>query len=87
MKKTLQTSYKGLDIKVVNTWFSGLSVYVDGEKIAFTDKVVHLDKDDPVLTASVETKDGPEALAVFVEALTRVRILLQMNGETIARVD
>lgn len=87
MKKTLQTTYKGLDIVAVNSWIGGFSLFVDGKKVAVNNKLFHVDRDAPVLSVPLTTKDGEEMLDIFVEAVFTVKILMQVDGQTIARSD
>lgn len=87
MQKVLQTVYKGHSIKAVNTWFEGFSLFLDDKLIAHEKKNLHLDRDVPFISIVIKTHDGEEKLDVFVEAVITIKILLQVNGVTIARSD
>lgn len=90
MRTILTHTHKGRAIIVENTWFSGARLYIDGDIVAQTHKLMHLNRDVPVFTHDLETEGGTDRIEVFMDA-TRlkpvVHILLQINGETVARDD
>ena len=85
MDKTLSTEYKGRSIILKNNWLNGCRVIVDGELIHHDKRFFHLNRDKPFFEFDLKTDDGIEGVAVFVEAIWDINLLVQINGETIAR--
>ena len=82
--KDLNITYKGKKIRVENTWLSGAKLYIDGDCRDTTNRLIALDKDRPVLSASIETDAGSEIIEVFIIAIMDVKIKIHANGEMIA---
>lgn len=87
MTKILKTEYKGRHIVVQNNWFGGCKIFVDNVLIHHDKRYVHLDRDLPFFEFDLKTPDGLEPAAVFVEAILDVKLLLQIDGTTVARTD
>lgn len=82
--KDLNVTYKGKKIRVENTWFSGAKLYIDGDCRDTTIRLIALDKERPILSASIETDTGSEIIEVFIIAVMNVKIKIHANGEMIA---
>lgn len=74
----------GTEIKVVNTWFHGAKLFVNGQEVAVNNKYFALSKSHPVM--SVRTLvDGTERLIeVFAFAVLTVKLKICLDGKQIA---
>ena len=82
--KELNTTYKGIKIRVKNTWFSGAKLYIDGDCKDVASDLLRLDGDTPLMSASIDTPDGKEIVEVFMEAIFTTKMKIHANGEMIA---
>ena len=82
--KELNAVYKGKKTRVENTWFSGAKLYIDGDCRDTTSRLIAMDKQRPILSASIETETGTEIIEVFIIAIMNVKIKVHANGEFIA---
>jgi len=88
MKKTLTKQYKGRTVKLENHWSNGFKIFVDEVLIHHDHRMLWTDKDKPFFEFTLKTSDGLEPAAVFVDVgMIDVEILLQVNGQTVARTD
>jgi hypothetical protein len=78
-------TYAGHEIRVRNSWTSGIKLFVDGMCHASSSDVVALDKSRPFLRAKIAPTSGdPFVVEVFAYALLTVKIKLFVNGTQIA---
>ncbi len=67
-------------IRVVNTWFSGVKLYVDSECRDTISALFSLNKDSPVLSARLNDEDTVE---IFFIAWMTTKAKICVNGEQI----
>ena len=79
-EKELIATYKNHKIRVLNTWFSGAKLYVDGECKDSSSAIIATNKNSPMLSAKLNDDDIVE---VFLIAITATKIKICVNGEQI----
>lgn len=89
MKKTLSFKHNAHVIRVENTWLGGARLYIDGAIADETKVIVHLERDEPLLSAKLETDGTVDDIVVYIDAISSasIKILVHINGEMVARVD
>jgi hypothetical protein len=84
MSKQWITEYEGHRIRVVNSWFSGIKLYVDGDLRDTNTQLVSLDSSQPLLSARVPLRGGEASVVeVFVKALVTTKAKICADGRQI----
>ncbi len=72
------------EIRVRNSWNGGMRLFIDDEQVAETRQLFALDKDHPLLTATVERKGGaPFLVEIFAHALFWVSVKIVVDGKQV----
>lgn len=87
MREILEHEHKGHLITVDNTWFTGARLLFDGRMADERRGYFHLNRDKPVLSGKLKTTEGEDAVVVFMEAIWKIKIILQIKGETVATLN
>jgi hypothetical protein len=83
MKKEVLADFHGHSIRVVNTWFSGMKLYIDGDVRDEHRGMFSVSGDSPALSASLSHGDEKHRVEVFVKALFTVKIKICVDGRHI----
>jgi hypothetical protein len=84
MRKEWLGEYEGHTIRVVNTWFSGSKLYIDGDCRDTNTQFLNLSFSRPALSASVQGHNGERHLIeVFFRSLFTVRAKICVNGRQV----
>ena len=67
-------------IRVVNTWFSGAKLYIDGECRDTTSALIATKKDSPLLSAKLNDE---EVVEIYLIAMYTTKAKICVNGEQI----
>ena len=81
--KTCVIQYEGHDIEVVNTWFHGYMLNIDGEEKAKKKDLFAVKKDIPFMSASLEINGQEKIIEVYIKAIVFVRIKICVDGQFI----
>jgi hypothetical protein len=82
-KKVFNAQYKDTEIQVVNTWFGGCRLYIDGEEKDLCTEFFSVTGAKPCLSTVIES-DGEEVLIeAFARAILSVKFKICANGEFI----
>jgi len=73
------TSFQGHEIRVVNTWFSGAKLYVDGECVDRTYRLIALG--GIILSTKIEPNDL--VIDVAMEVISEAKVKIYANNELI----
>jgi hypothetical protein len=82
--KTVIAQVKGIETKVVNTWFSGAKLLVNQEVVAENNDYFALSKSKPVMTAKVLIDGSEKFVEVFAFAIFTVKIKICVDGIQVA---
>ncbi|GAB5445586.1 hypothetical protein [Gymnodinialimonas sp.] len=74
----------GLSVEVVNHWFKGCGIWVDGRQVAHRGDMIAIDENTPFVEAEVAGHSGPVHLDVRIVAVLFVQIELRANGRYLA---
>ena len=74
------TKYENHTIKVVNTWFAGAKLYIDGECRDSSYSFFEVNSTAPLL--SVKLSDS-NIIEIYAKAIWTVKIKICLNGEQI----
>lgn len=81
-KKEVIAEYKGNQIRVVNTWFGGAKLYINGDcKDTCSDSIAN--SKTPSLSASIGQGEEKEIIEVFIKAILTVKIKICADGKQI----
>ena len=83
MKKEVVANYAGHTIRVVNTWFSGAKLYLDGDCRDSNTELFVLDKNAALMSAQLEVEGQKRLVEVFCQALFTVKIKICVDGELV----
>ena len=73
--------FEGHEILVVNTWFSGIALYINGEQKDKNDGMFAVKGTEPLLKASMVVNGKEKLIEVFVRAILFVRVKICVDGE------
>ena len=82
--KELRAKFKGHDIRVVNTWFSGVKLYIDSDLKDTNQELFMLTSKRALLSSSLTVDDTRHTVEVFFKALLTVKIKICIDGEMVA---
>ncbi|OAN71940.1 hypothetical protein A8B78_19655 [Jannaschia sp. EhC01] len=74
----------GRRIEVINHWFKGCAVQVDGVEVAQSDQKLSLTEEHPLIEVTVDGPSGPLNIDVRILAILFVQIELRVNGRYVA---
>jgi len=83
-KTIIIEKYKGHYIRVENTWFSGASLYIDEQMVDHTNRLVAMDGNEVLLSATIDIDGKSTQIDVSCEAIWRVKIKISINGKYFA---
>jgi hypothetical protein len=73
--------YEGNEIRVVNTWFQGAKLFINGEVRDEVKNLFSLDSKRPLLSARIEGNQPTSPLVeVYMKAIFTVRVKIHVNG-------
>lgn len=76
--------YENHEIRVVNTWFSGAKLYIDGDCCDTNTGLVATSTARPVLSGSIQLSDGQRhRVEVYVTSLLTTKAKICVNGRQI----
>lgn len=81
--KEWMTEYKGHQIRVLNTWFSGAKLYVDGDCRDECKELVNVSRDRPLLSASLEIDGERHVIEVFIVSVVSTLAKICVNGKQV----
>lgn len=79
-ERRIKAEVDGRQIEVVNHWFKGCAILVDGVEVARTDQMLAIDENTPLLEVSIDGQAGPLHLDVRMLAVLYVQMELRVNG-------
>jgi len=82
--RSLRAEVAGHDIEVVNHWFKGCAIFVDGRERARRKDQLALQPGDPFISCTIESETGPVRLDVHILAVLFVELELRANGMHVA---
>lgn len=77
------TEYKGHTIRVVNNWFSGAKLYLDGDCRDISTEMISVTGDRPLLSASLDVDGERYRVEVFVVAILSSKARICVNGQQV----
>ena len=83
-KKVVVTKLGDCEILVVNTWFSGLTLLVNGEEITKSFSLVAPGKDKPFISEHVAINGSERLIEIFVWGVFTVKIKICVDGAHIS---
>jgi hypothetical protein len=83
MVKKVMANYYGHEILVVNGWFTGTKLFINGEFRAENRALFALTTNKPFLTTELELKGQSHTIEVFCRALLTVEIKICVDGQQI----
>lgn len=76
--------YENHEIRVVNTWFSGTKLYIDGDCRDTNTGLVAMSTARPVLSGSIQASDGQRhRVEVYITALLTTKAKICVNGRQV----
>ena len=82
MKKTWTIDHQGHEILVTHTWFFGVALYLDGERVDVDRSMMFSHRTRPTLSAVYEDPPGERhVIEVYVVVLLRVTASIFVDGE------
>lgn len=82
--RRIAAEVEGLHIEVVNHWFKGCALLVDGVEVARSDEKLALTEERPLIETTIEGPSGPLHLDVRMLAIFYTQIELRVNGRHVA---
>ena len=82
--RRLHAEVEGMHVDVVNHWFKGCELRVDGVEVARSDDMICIDETQPLVEATVIGPNGSVHLDVRMVAVLFVQIELRANGRYVA---
>ena len=77
-------TYENHEIRIVNTWFSGAKLYIDGDCRDTNTEYVTVSGNRPVLSATIHRPDGQQLrVEVYVTALLTTKAKICVNGRQV----
>lgn len=77
-------SFEDREIRVHNSWNGGMRLFIDDEQVAENHQLFSVDKERPLLTASVAREKGaPFLVEIFAHALFWVSVKIVVDGKQI----
>ena len=77
--------FEGHEIKVVNTWSAGATLYIDGECRDSSSHLMAVDKHAPLLSARLQAADNQShVVEVFIVAWATAKAKICVDGKQIA---
>ncbi len=83
-KKILVVQHKDSEFLLENTWFSGAKLFQDNKLIAKNNVLFAINKNKPLMSATVIINGAEHLIEAFGYAYFTVRLQLKVNGEYIA---
>ncbi len=83
MVKKVMANYYGHEILVVNTWFSGAKLFINGELRAENKALFAHTAERPFMTTELELKGLFHTVDVFCRAHLTVEIKICLDGQQI----
>jgi hypothetical protein len=78
--KEWNVRHAGRDLRVVNTWFSGARLYVDGDLRDTCTELVSVDATRPLLSASLDGPGGRSVVEVFIVSVVTTKAMVCVDG-------
>lgn len=79
--KEWNVRHEGRSLRVVNSWFSGARLYVDGDLRDTNTELFSVDATRPVLSAALDDVGGARAVVeVFVVSVVTTRAMICVDG-------
>lgn len=82
--RRVSAEVQGVRVEVVNHWFKGCVLLVDGEEVARNDDRFALTEEVPLIEVTIEGPSGPLHLDVRMLAIFFTQIELRANGRHVA---
>lgn len=77
-------SFEDREIRVQNSWNGGMRLFIDDEQVAENHQLFSVDKERPLLTASVAREKGaPFLVEIFAHALFWVSVKIVVDGKQV----
>lgn len=77
-------NFEDREIGVRNSWNGGMRLFIDDEQVGENRQLFSIDKERPLLTASVARKSGaPFVVEIFAHALFSVSVKIVVDGKQI----
>lgn len=83
MKKEVVARVEGVDIRVVNTWFSGAKLYIDGD-CKDTSNSLFVSSGAPTLAGTFDVNGQKHRVEVYMRAILTVQIKIMVDGVMVA---
>lgn len=84
-KKVVSCEIEGQTLEAVNTWFGGLRLNLNGEKVGSFKPKIAPKKGVPAITAMVDLLGGRSSrVEVFAKATTYVQLKIHVDGVHVA---
>ena len=85
-QKEWRCQYKDHTIRVVNTWFGGAKLYIDGDCKDINKDFLVVSSKAPVLSASLPDTGGdkPDIVEVYMVALVTIKAKICVNGKQVS---
>ncbi len=85
MKTEWLAEFDGHQIRVVNPWFSGAKLYIDGECRDTDHRFFSVNWSTPALSARLEQGNTKSALVeIYCKAIFVVNVRILVNGEALS---
>ena len=82
--KELTAKFKGHDIRVVNTWFSGAKLYIDSDLQDTSQELFSVSGNRPLLSSSLTVDETRHTVEVFMKAILTTKIKICVDGKMVA---
>ena len=82
-KREIVAEHEGHEIRVVNSWFGGAKLYVDGDCRDTTNELFALGG-SPILSATLSFESGTQLVEVYIRAVMTTKIKIYVDGRHIA---
>ena len=83
-KKVVSYEIEGQTLEAVNTWFGGLRLNLNGEKVGSFKPKRAPEKGVPAITAMVDLGGRISRVEVFAKAIMYVQLKIHVNGVHVA---
>jgi TM2 domain-containing membrane protein YozV len=84
MNTTERCYYDGKEIRVENTWFNGISLYIKNQLIAKNNDLFSISGTNPMISVKYSFSTGTKLIEVFCEAIIVTRIKICIDGIMVA---
>ncbi|MBL4617147.1 MAG: hypothetical protein JKY46_05585 [Robiginitomaculum sp.] len=83
-KKIVIAKYKDHYIRVENTWFSGASLFIDDKMVDHTNRLIAMDPNEVLLSATIDIDGMSEQIDVSFEVIWVVKFKISIDGKYFA---